>query len=221
MLKYLCPQIEWDKVGTIGFDLDGTLYDEYDFIAQVYVPIASQISLVCGEQQDKIYQRMLLRWLEKGSSYNRIFDEVLSDYGVEGVARQEVIGRCIQTYRGYLPVLNLTGRAQQMLTYCRNTYPIFLVSDGSFDLQMNKFQALGLGKWFEPNNVYITGEYGAEYAKPSTNIIPQIELLKYHDQSKDVVYLGDREIDRLFADQAGFRFVKVSFYNMEGYHGKA
>ena len=31
-MKYLSKQIKWEEIRAIGFDLDGTLYDEFDFI---------------------------------------------------------------------------------------------------------------------------------------------------------------------------------------------
>ena len=39
MLSALYPNINWSEIDCIGLDLDGTLYDEYEFIKQVYYSI--------------------------------------------------------------------------------------------------------------------------------------------------------------------------------------
>ena len=44
MLKSLFPRINWDAVRIVGFDMDGTLYDEADFISQVYCDIAKLLA---------------------------------------------------------------------------------------------------------------------------------------------------------------------------------
>ena len=44
MMKYLCNEIPWERIKAVGFDMDGTIYDEYDFIYQVYQSIANTFS---------------------------------------------------------------------------------------------------------------------------------------------------------------------------------
>ena len=40
MMKSLFNKINWDKISYVGFDMDGTLYDEYEFISEVYKEIS-------------------------------------------------------------------------------------------------------------------------------------------------------------------------------------
>ena len=70
MLNALYKDIDWSSITTVGFDMDGTLYDEYDFIKQVYSEINSQLI-----QNNEILLFMNQKWIEKGSSYPHIFDE--------------------------------------------------------------------------------------------------------------------------------------------------
>ena len=58
MMKYLYPQIDWEPIKYVGFDLDGTLYDESNFISQVYEKIASVISKKTGSNADLIFSNM-------------------------------------------------------------------------------------------------------------------------------------------------------------------
>lgn len=212
MLKSLFPQVNWDHVQAVGFDLDGTLYDEFEFIVQVYRPIAECIALVCRADIDGIYNRILWRWLEKGSSYNQIFDEVLLDYGIQEDCRNSTISVCLSIYRNFDPRLVLPERMRSLLNYCFGKYEMFIITDGSLGLQKKKFEALGLSNWFNDENVFISGSYGPEYQKPAILILPELGFLN-HIKKYEVVFFGDRDIDQYFADKAGFNFLKLKYFS--------
>ena len=209
MLKFLYPQINWEKVSIVGFDLDGTLYDEIEFISQVYRPIAQTISKSCQADFAFVYYWMLSRWLEKGSSYNRIFDEILIKHNVNKDDRDLVVSECLHIFRNFVPALNLPKTVSFILTDIKTKYAIFLLTDGSKTLQTEKFKALQLDKWFDSQDVAIAGNYGRDYLKPSTKVLTKIKVLQNCLNPETVVYFGDREVDREFANTAGFTFVKV------------
>jgi phosphoglycolate phosphatase-like HAD superfamily hydrolase len=66
-----------------------------------------------------------------------------------------------------------------------------------------------LERWFASKNIAITGSYGLHYYKPSTLILEKIKALSIDCPNERVVYFGDREVDKLFADNARFNFIKV------------
>ena len=208
MLKYLYRHIDWEHIDVIGFDLDGTLYDEAEFIAQVYEPIAAHLAHVCDSRLSEIYTAIFKRWLEKGSSYNRIFSEQLEKFGIEGVEAQQAISECLTLYRNFKPILTLPARVKLLLNLCHQKYSIFLVSDGSAALQMAKINALNLEHWFEPNDIGLTGLYDSQFAKPSTYILSKIDAVGGISKQR-VVFFGDRSCDQQFAAAAGFQYVEV------------
>lgn len=210
MLKSLYPLINWDIVQIVGFDLDGTLYDEMDFIVQVYKPISEIMAKLCNSPAERIFIWMLQRWLEMGSSYNRIFSDVLSNHGIRGDAAETIIAECLSVFRGYKPELHLPFRVSAILDRIKERFGCFLISDGSANLQMKKFKALGLERWISHDNFGITGFHGHDFAKPSTKILDKISLLRTCSLPKSVVYFGDRDIDSQFATAAGFQFVRVN-----------
>lgn len=209
MLKSLYPRVIWDQIEVVGFDLDGTLYDELDFILQVYSPIATLLANVTKQCQHEVYWWMVNRWLEKGSSYNRIFLEVLSSNDIDGEIKKSTIEKCLHIFRYFQPELSLTNRVKILLNNFKINYPVFLITDGNSVLQRAKFKALGLEKWFDHSNVVISGDYGTDYQKPSVSMTNNVKLLQTNILPEEVVYFGDREVDRLFASRAGFQFVKV------------
>ncbi|KUO70136.1 MAG: hypothetical protein APF81_00365 [Desulfosporosinus sp. BRH_c37] len=209
MLKSLFPNIQWEQIEVIGFDLDGTLYDELDFIIQVYRPISKLLALNSKRYENEAYNWIIYRWLEKGSSYPCIFDEFLTSHGVsEEIIRQEIIEKCLILYREFRPVIYLDARVRTLLDYFHGQFQLFIVTDGNFRLQMAKFKALGLARWFDLENVIVSGKFGINYQKPATLMAKEINVLRHHSVER-VAYLGDREIDREFSAKLGFQFEKV------------
>ena len=189
--------------------MDGTLYDEFEFIAQVYKPIAEQLSEACDDTMQAIYSWMMERWLEKGSSYPHIFSEVLQKYGVEEAQRESIITELLDIFRNFNPQLRLSNRVQFLLDFFKSNFELFLVTDGGSTLQAAKFKSLGLEKWFIPENVWISGASGPHFQKPSKHIAEKIQILTPSVQPQHVVFFGDREIDRAFALNLNYQFVQA------------
>jgi FMN phosphatase YigB (HAD superfamily) len=202
--------VEWGDVRFVGFDLDGTLYDEFDFISQAYQPISKRLALVTGGSESDVYECLLRRWLEKGSSYNRIFSDVLQDAGVTGASASVVVDDCLTLFRKFTPHLSLSNRTTLLLDFFIGHYQLFLVTDGSCALQQAKFNSLGLGRWFDSGNVVVSGCAGKNYEKPSRAILEKIRVLDGERWTKcDAVYFGDRDVDCSFADASDFQYVPV------------
>ncbi|EJL22891.1 HAD family hydrolase [Brevibacillus sp. BC25] len=216
MLKSLFPSVDWDIVEIVGFDMDGTLYDEFNFMIQVYRPIAKRIARSTKSTEQEIYNQLLQRWMEKGSSYNKIFDEILTRHDVVESERETTINECLRIFRKHTPILTLSDRVSFFLDYVQNKYGLFLITDGGVQLQKAKFHSLGLSSWFEEENVGFTGLYGSEYSKPSPLITKKIKILEGITNSKQVVFFGDREVDRKFAEVLGFQFVQTYCLQKEG-----
>ena len=201
-MNALYKNINWNIVSTIGFDMDGTLYDEYDFIKQVYCEINTKLI-----NNNNILDFMLMRWLEKGSSYPYIFNEAYDMWKKNIDYKDDFINSALDIFRNYNPSLSLTNRNRDLLEYYKNKYSLFLISDGNYHLQQKKYNALGLSDFFEVHNVVFTGKYSSEYHKPNTKSLSLISV-----NEKEAVFFGDRGNDINFALASSMQFQKV--YNM-------
>jgi putative hydrolase of the HAD superfamily len=203
-MNVLFDDIDYKNIKYIGFDLDGTLYDEFDFIKQVYDEINNEL---LKDAQSHDY--MLNRWLEKGSSYNKIYDEVYNKFEYMNYeSKGDFINNALSIFRNFSPCLELNSRNKYFLDYFSNNYILFLVTDGNPILQKKKFLNLGLDKYFKKDNIVFTGEYGENYEKPHSK---SIELLS-HIECDHAIFVGDRDVDEKFALSLGIRFLKV--YNL-------
>ncbi len=204
-MKYLSDSIDWSSIKAIGFDLDGTLYDEFDFIKQAYQSVLSVFS-ADEDVKDKMVDFMLNRWLEKGSSYPYIFDECLQLFQIPEFERQAKIEQALDLFRTFQPDLELCPRMKNFLSDCCKKYFLFLVTDGRKTLQMQKIQALELDRYFQSDTIFISGALGKGYEKPNTLVLGKIKLDNKGIANNEVVYIGDRIRDKDFAANAGFRF---------------
>jgi putative hydrolase of the HAD superfamily len=201
MLNALYENVNWNEVQNVGFDLDGTLYDEFDFIKQVYEEISKKS---CRP----IKNFMLDKWLEKGSSYPYIFKETYEHFADDfgSIELQTFVGESLELFRNFNPKLKLSKRTEHLLVYFKSRYNLFLVSDGNFKLQKRKFDSLRLEKYFDKSNVIFTSELGLKKSElNSDNVLEDFVAQK-------TVFLGDRKIDEDFATKSGYTFIKV--YNM-------
>lgn len=201
-MNVLYKNINWDIVKYVGFDMDGTLYDEFNFIVQPY----KQIADLFNDSAD-VFKYMSHRWLEKGSSYKHIFDETFEQYTLIQKTKKEIfIQQALSIFREFNPKLNLSSRVEMILEYCKNNYKIFLVSDGNHLLQKRKFSALGLDRYFK-NNVVFTNQYSNDYEKPNNRSIELMDI-----NPKESLFFGDRDNDINFAINSKMQYKKV--YNM-------
>ena len=200
MLNALYKDIDWSSITTVGFDMDGTLYDEYDFIKQVYSEINTQLI-----QNNEILLFMNQKWIEKGSSYPHIFDEAYERSNNVSYSQQEFVKKALYIFRNYKPRLFLSERNKTLLSYFQRNFKLFLITDGHYQLQKNKFISLKLSQYFDECNVIFTGEHSIEYHKPSTKSLEFINL-----ETDKSVFFGDRDLDREFAFSSNIQFQRVS-----------
>lgn len=203
-------EVDWDTYTTIGFDMDGTLYDEYLFIKQAYLEISTYVtSLYPSISFDQLYKWLLARWFEKGSSYPYIFSEGLQLF--VGESTNSIIKNCVEIYRNMKPELQLLDTVEELLNeFKKNNKQLFLITDGNVKLQKAKYEALCLQNWFSTENSVFTGQHGSTYHKPNVSGLNFITCLQ-ETSPKEVLYLGDRVMDEQLALHAKFSYINVKF----------
>jgi FMN phosphatase YigB (HAD superfamily) len=188
----------------IGFDLDGTIYDEFDFIVQAYGGIIYSLQNYMVDANGAL-NWMLKRWLELGSSYPHIFSEAWIKFSSEkAISKDQFISIAITIYRDFEPTLHLSKRAETILDACSECGNLFLLTDGNPKLQRRKFNALGLSQWFDDSSVIFSGDHQVQ--KPSIYLVPIVRRLVNTDLA---IYCGDRSVDAEMAAVAGMQFSRV------------
>lgn len=199
MLSPLFKNVNWNHITSVGFDMDGTLYDEFDFIKQVYSEINKQLIL-----NDSILSFMTERWLEKGSSYPLIFSEAYDKCESIFVEKEDFIKMAIDIYRNFNPKISLNDRNKKLMSYFKENFRLYLITDGNHQLQKRKFTSLGLSEYFDDEYVVFTGEYKSDYHKPNNKSLELIDI-----NTDNGVFFGDRDVDKEFASSSNIKFIRV------------
>jgi putative hydrolase of the HAD superfamily len=166
----------------IVFDLDDTLYDEYDYVRSGFRKVAAFLSTHLNVQTEEIYSWMWNRLQTHGRG--AIFDDVLKEYGFY---TKKIGHQCLMVYRMHLPNIILPEETKQVLERTKS-FRRYIVTDGNKIVQHNKLKVLGL--YNEMEHCYVTHRYGVRNAKPSPYCFLHI-LNKEKIEPHEIVYIGD------------------------------
>ena len=204
MNRYFISKLE--KYEVIGFDLDGTIYDEFAFISQAYIGVAKVISEYANANEEDVYKKLCDDWIKFGSSKVTLFQDVFSYFTDENLP-EDFINDCLKAFRNWPIKLELSLFAKEVFDFISQTKKeLFLVTDGNSKLQRKKINSLGLNQWIEKSKIAISGDYGKGFQKPSPYMASDILKISF---KPNMVYLGDRDVDMQFAKAIGADFIRV------------
>ena len=166
------------------FDLDDTLYDEYEFVKSGFKVVAAYLSSRYELDKNDIFTRLCE--ITKRDGRGKVFNTLLSNLGLYSLERVQTL---IYIYRSHLPKIFLEKRVVYYLNTLRKKGLLLgIVTDGKSSVQSRKVEALGLKDYFDL--ILCSDELGREYWKPST--VPfkvVLDLLKTPPEK--AVYVGD------------------------------
>lgn len=135
----------------IIFDLDDTLYKEIDFLKSAYREIAKVIG------HPEAFDFMLDSYLYGDNAFKSVIDKYHLKFTVD---------QLLDIYRNHKPNISLDQNTATTLDALKARGIIMcLLTDGRSVTQRNKIEALGLARWFSPDDILISEEFG--HCKPS------------------------------------------------------
>ena len=131
----------------VGFDLDYTLWDNGAFPRTFFDGIAGELGKRLHRTPAEV-AGALHGVLERCTLHHpRLFGAALEELGV---LDPDLEGELVERYRAHRPALELYPGALELLRWLRSAgYRLFLVTDGHWETQRYKVEALGLGLSFE------------------------------------------------------------------------
>jgi len=187
-------------IKAVVFDLDGTLYDEKEFVMSGFESVSKNISSKHNLDRSKIF-RILKSDFESGLR-RKNFDVLL-----EKINLNEDVKRLVNIYRKHAPNISLYEDAKEILTELKDKYKLGLITDGWEKTQENKISALGITKYFDV--ITLTDVYGRGNWKPSSKPF-KVTLDKLGVEPKESIYVGDNPMKDFFgAKKLGIHNVRV------------
>ena len=159
-------------IKAVVFDLDDTLYNEYDYVKSGFCAVADYLG------DPKVFDKLIeLYHIDNNNVFQRMG---LTD---------DTCQKCIEIYRNHFPEISLREDVIKVLhTIKENNFKLGIITDGRVEGQRNKLQALGLYKLIP--NVIITDTLGIEFRKPHPKSFERMrECLDV--QFDEMMYVGD------------------------------
>ncbi len=151
------PEINLDYHGDVMvFDLDDTLYQERDYMLSGFRAVARRAA--SPEVTDALVREMEKAYMHGDNS----MDALAGILDIPASTRKDVIAEWVEVYRSHIPELTLPdSTASTLQSLCDRGVELALITDGRSHSQRAKIEALGLQRYFAPDNIYISEERGS------------------------------------------------------------
>jgi len=196
-------------IEAVSFDLDGTLYDEKDFVKSGFWAVSAYLASKYSIITDVLYNHLITEFDVGLRGKN--FDVLINKFDLI----EEKVTDLVKIYRSHRPDIKLYSDAETLLVFLKEKqYKLGLITDGNTIAQRNKIQALYLPNFF--NEIIVTDELGKKYWKPSDIAFKKmLHMLKVIPEK--CVYVGDNPVKDFFpAKKLGMITVRVRRGN--GFH---
>ena len=198
------------SIKVLLFDLDDTLYDEKQFVKSGFVKVAEFVEDKFKINKKDFYK--ILIDIFNGGARGNIFNLALEKVNV--ACEENIIRAMVKIYREHNPKIELAEDVKSLLGKLKEIYSLGIVTDGFFEVQKKKVQALGLKELFD--SIIYTDEYGRENWKPNVFgyklALEELKILL----PEEAVYIGDNPYkDFIGAKKVGITTVRVLYPSRE------
>ncbi len=194
--------IQLTGIRVVVFDLDDTLYPEQAFVFSGFKAVADWLLRRAACPFDPAAR---MRQIFTNGDRRHVFDQVLEELNYGDA--QSMIQSMVETYRNHRPEIRLFPDAEHVLRLWKNQFQLALISDGPWQMQKNKVEALGLPGRLDP--ILLTAQWGEEYAKPHPYSFELVQQTTGR-QGSACVYLADNVSKDFIAPRLlGWRTVRI------------
>jgi len=177
----------------IAFDLDNTIYDEYDYFIKVIEEAKIKISL---EREDFRIIR---------SESNDILSSILKKYELFSEVNKNILFEKYKTIKNEVKVSIASTKTIDTISKYYNTC---ILTNGIIQVQKNKIRTLSIDNLF--NEILFARSAGMENEKPSHKSFQMI-CDHFQCEQREVVFVGDHPINDIQgAKKTGMTTVWIS-----------
>lgn len=168
-------------IKAVVFDLDDTLYPEYDYVLSCFGAVSEHIQQLYGIADAKSELTELF-----AQSREHVFDRFAQSHGLD----KSCVVQMVEVYRTHTPDIKLSDEVKQTLKDLRSHgYKLGIITDGRPNGQRAKIEALGLNSLVD--EIIITDELGGEqYRKPNPKAF-KVMANRLGVAPSEMLYVGD------------------------------
>lgn len=175
--------LRFGRNDVVVFDLDDTLYSEYEFCRSAYQEIASVMHIRYAMDAAYIEQMMMSHVMRRLNPF-----DALESY-CRGEQVDIDVRHYVEVYRNHCPhTLPFAPFARELLEHLKsNGVAMALITDGRVNTQTAKIKALSLCDFIDEDNIVISEATGYDKYSPENFQL----IAKRHSDAHRFVYIGD------------------------------
>jgi HAD superfamily hydrolase (TIGR01509 family) len=187
----------------IFFDLDYTLYDQWQHVAGALAQVAAAVAQESPGGGRALADSLVKAWGTLGPDHEHLFDRWLEGHGL---LSRERVEKCVRVFHAYRPaeLVPYLG-VEEVLQALKSRQRLGIITDGEPHMQRAKVTALGLAACFDV--IVYAGELSR--AKPDPEVFQRaLQALEVRPEAS--VFVGDHPVrDILGARRVGMRALRV------------
>lgn len=164
----------------LAFDLDDTLYSEYEYACGGFAAVASYLE-TCGLADASASADAMQKALRAG-------ENPFEALGLPDNILRSHLEKMLHEYRTHKPCIHLRGCMADLLPAAASRGVVMaIITDGSSSRQRAKIKALGIEHYFKPGDILISEEQGCD--KHETLMFRM--LVDNYPEASHFIYVGD------------------------------
>jgi putative hydrolase of the HAD superfamily len=172
-------------IKVIIFDLDNTLYNEYDYVISGFKAVASFLDKEESIDYCTAYSLLLESFVLNGRGNN--FDYLCQKLSID----TSLINKLVNVYREHSPEIMLKTDIVAFLIELSKNYKLCLLTNGWLIPQQKKVKALKINDYFD--SVIYSQQDGLDFAKPHPKYFKYV-LEAYNVSPEEILMIGDDPI---------------------------
>lgn len=197
------PSLQYKQ--SIIFDLDNTLYPEKDYLYQTYYLIGHLL-----EYQEQISAGSVIEFLIstfETSGRTGLFDKLIEKFNLNESYKLKLMA-VMRTSKLPLRLIMFDYMQTIIEKLIAEDFKLFILTNGNPQQQLNKLKHLDFNGHADKLTCYFADEISP---KPSPDAVWHI-LKKHELEADQVLFIGDSEVDKMCAENAGIDFMNVEVF---------
>ncbi|KQC11941.1 MAG: hypothetical protein APR63_11965 [Desulfuromonas sp. SDB] len=175
-----------NKYKAIFFDLDETIYSEFDYRMGAFRNTALWLQKNENIDFESVMKSIIDIIDSKGSLYRNIFQDIVNLYNLDS----KMINQLIDVFRSYTPVIQPYPDFCEFIKKASDSYHLGIITEGIGYVQRKKIEALKLKSWIEDKAIIISDEFNPPTKKDNISLFIFASSI-FNLPGKECIYIGD------------------------------
>ena len=200
--------LDLNKYSVLIFDLDDTIYDEFEYLKLAYSFAAKRIHEVNSSPSKKRLEKFLIStFLEEGR--NNLYQKLEKNFNIKNYSLEIFLDslRTVPIFENSIP---LNKYIYNFISKNFQKFKMFIATNGNPIQQANKFKSLDIPHKDLIQIIYCDS-FGKDRRKPSPFFINHI-LTKYELIKNELLFIGNCQTDQEAALNGGIDYSDISYF---------